>query len=208
MAEGSTRYEDTNGARGLLAAGGVEWMQAGGGVWHGGGAGEPGRARGFQLWLALPPHLELGPSVSLYQSAEDVPLAGPARVLLGSYGGASSAIEAPSEINYLAVRLARGERWQYVPPAGHDVLWIAVGKGAVNTPDRVRHGELAVFAPGQAAVEFVAEADAEFILGSATPHPHDLALGYYSVHTSVEALGRGEQRIAEIRAELVRQGRL
>ena len=112
MAEGSVSYEDTTGARGLLAAGGVEWMQAGGGVCHGGGAGEPGRARGFQLWVALPPHLELGPSVSIYQDIDDVPVAGPARVLLGSHEGASSAIESPSEINYLAVRLTPGERWQ------------------------------------------------------------------------------------------------
>ena len=208
MAEGSTSYEDTNGARGLLAAGGVEWMRAGRGVWHGGGAGKPGRARGFQLWVALPPHLELGPSVSLYQSADEVPVAGPTRVLLGSHEGASSAIASPSEINYLAVRLAPGERWRYVPPAGHDVLWIAIGKGAVNTPDQVKHGELAIFAPGQAAVEFVAEADTEFMLGSAVSHPHDLVLGYYSVHTSAEALAKGEQRIREIRAELVRQGRL
>jgi redox-sensitive bicupin YhaK (pirin superfamily) len=208
MAEGSTSYEDTNGARGLLAAGGIEWMQAGRGVWHGGGMGEPGRARGFQLWVALPPHLELGPSVSLYQDAGDVAVAGPARVLLGSHDGASSAIDSPSEINYLAVRLASGERWRYVPPAGHDVLWIAVGKGAVNTPDRVGHGELAIFAPGQAAVEFVAEADTEFMLGSAVQHPHDLVLGYYSVHSSAEALAKGERRIREIRAELARQGRL
>src|SRR6266853_415754 len=64
VAEGSVRYEDTNGATGLLRAGGIEWMQAGGGVWHGGGAGEPGRTRGFQLWIALPPELELGPSES------------------------------------------------------------------------------------------------------------------------------------------------
>ena len=208
MAEGSTRYEDTNGARGLLAAGGVEWMRAGRGVWHGGGAGEPGRARGFQLWVALPPPLELGPSVSLYQGADDVPMAGPARILLGAHDGARSAIESPSEINYLAVRLARGERWRYAPPAGHEVLWIAVGNGAVETPDRVGRGELAVFAPGEGAVEFVAETDSEFMLGSAVPHPHDLVLGYYSVHTSAEALAEGERRIREIRAELVGQGRL
>ena len=208
MAEGSTSYEDTNGARGLLTAGGVEWMRAGHGVWHGGGAGEPGPARGFQLWVALPPHLELGPSVSLYQGSDEVAVAGPARVLLGSHDGASSAIESPSEINYLAVRLAPGERWRYIPPAGHEVLWIAVGNGAVRTPDRVRRSELAVFAPGEGAVEFVAETDTEFMLGSAVPHPHDLVLGYYSVHTSAEALAKGERRIREIRAELARQGRL
>jgi redox-sensitive bicupin YhaK (pirin superfamily) len=30
IAEGSVRYEDTNGATGLLPAGGIEWMRAGG----------------------------------------------------------------------------------------------------------------------------------------------------------------------------------
>src|SRR5258706_16061634 len=45
LAEGGVKYEDTTGARGVLPAGGVEWMQAGGGVWHGGGTGEPGRTR-------------------------------------------------------------------------------------------------------------------------------------------------------------------
>jgi redox-sensitive bicupin YhaK (pirin superfamily) len=207
MAEGSASYEDTTGARGVLAAGGVEWMQAGGGVWHGAGAGSPGRARGFQLWIALPPHLELGPSVSIYQGADEVSVSGPARVLLGAHEGARSAIEAPSDINYLAVRLAHGERWRYVPPTGHDVLWVAIGKGALRSTDRLGQGELAIFTPGQGAVEFLAEADSEFMLGSAVPHPHDLVLGYYSVHTSADALVKGERRIGEIRSELVRQGR-
>jgi redox-sensitive bicupin YhaK (pirin superfamily) len=207
IAEGSVSYEDTNGAYGLLAAGGVEWTRAGQGVWHGGGAGESGLTRGFQLWVALPPHLELGPPVSIYQDAEDVRVAGPARVLLGAYEGASSAIRAPSEINYLAVRLAPGERWQYQPPAGHDVLWIAVGTGVVRAPDPVSRGELAIFAPGQDAVDFVAEAETEFMLGSAVPHPYELVTGYYSVHTSAGALAMGEQRIREIREKLVRAGR-
>jgi redox-sensitive bicupin YhaK (pirin superfamily) len=207
IAEGSVSYEDTNGAYGLLAAGGVEWTRAGQGVWHGGGAGESGLTRGFQLWVALPPHLELGPPVSIYQDAEDARVAGPARVLLGAYEGASSAIRAPSEINYLAVRLAPGERWQYQPPAGHDVLWIAVGTGVVRAPDPVSRGELAIFAPGQDAVDFVAEAETEFMLGSAVPHPYELVTGYYSVHTSAGALAMGEQRIREIREKLVRAGR-
>jgi redox-sensitive bicupin YhaK (pirin superfamily) len=183
-------------------------MRAGRGVWHGGGGGEAGRVRGFQLWLALPPDLELGTSVSLYQSADDVPVVGPARVLLGSYDGATSAIEAPSDINYLAVRLDPGERWEYRPPAGHEVLWIAVGKGKVRVPERARQGALAIFAPGIEPVEFVAEAETEFVLGSAVPHPHDLVTGRYSVHTSEEALVKGEQRIREIHQELVRAGRL
>ena len=34
IAEGSVRYEDTNGATGLLPAGGIEWTLAGGGVFR------------------------------------------------------------------------------------------------------------------------------------------------------------------------------
>src|SRR4029077_2836758 len=69
IAEGSVRYEDTNGATGLVPADGIEWMRAGGGVWHGGGLDEPGRTRGFQLWIALPPELELGTSGSIHLAA-------------------------------------------------------------------------------------------------------------------------------------------
>jgi redox-sensitive bicupin YhaK (pirin superfamily) len=207
--EGSVGYEDTNGATGLLPAGGVEWMRAGAGVWHGGGVGESGRTRGFQLWIALPPDQELGPSESIYQAPDVIPCDGPARVLLGSYGTATSAIKAPSPINYLAVRLKAGERWRYQPPAEHTVLWAAVGMGSVLIPeDELRQGELVAFNPSNAAIEFKAENDAEFVLGSAVPHDYDLVLGSHSVHTTAKALREAEARIATIQARLVQEGRL
>jgi redox-sensitive bicupin YhaK (pirin superfamily) len=81
--EGSVRYEDTTGAAGFLTAGGVEWFKAAAGAWHGGGAGNSGRSRGFQLWLALPPEQELGPVESIYQKPQDIHASGPASVLLG-----------------------------------------------------------------------------------------------------------------------------
>ena len=208
VAEGSVRYEDTNGAMGLLRAGGIEWMRAGAGVWHGGGVGEPGRTRGFQLWVALPPDLELGPSESVYLAPEVIPQHGPVRVLLGSYGTVTSAIKTPSPMNYLAVRLKGGERWSYQPPAEHTVLWTAVGMGSVLVPDELQQGELVVFRPSSAAIDFEAQSDAEFVLGSATPHDYDLVLGSHSVHTSVEALREAEGRISTIQTGLVQQGRL
>jgi len=199
VAEGSVSYIDPDNVRGTLPAGGVEWMQAGRGMWHGGGLDKAGRTRGFQLWIALPPELELGPTISIYQVPEEVPQNGPARVLLGSYGSVSNAIAPPSPISYLAVRLKAGERWHYKPPAGHTVLWVAIASGVVSAPDELRHGDLAAFEPSSAAVEFEALTDTEFVLGSAAPHTHDLVLGYYSVHTSRQALRDGEAHIASIR---------
>ncbi|WP_243649188.1 pirin family protein [Luteibacter rhizovicinus] len=208
LVEGAVNYIDPDDTRGTLPAGGVEWMQAGRGMWHGGGLDEAGRTRGFQLWIALPPELELGPTFSVYQAPEDVPTDGPARVLLGNYGSASSALKSPSPINYLAVRLKAGERWRYEPPAGHTVLWVAVASGALSAPEELQHGYLAAFEPSNEAVEFEALTDAEFVLGSAVPHEHDLVMGYYSVHTSPEALRDGEAHILSIREHLVQEGRL
>jgi redox-sensitive bicupin YhaK (pirin superfamily) len=208
IAEGSVSYIDPDNVRGVLPAGGVEWMQAGRGMWHGGGLDKAGRTRGFQLWVALPPELELGPTISLYQAPEEVPSIGPARILLGNYGAASNAIPSPSPITYLAVQLKAGERWRYRPPTGHTVLWAAVSSGVLSAPDGLRQGELAAFEPSNEAVDFQALTDAEFVLGSAAPHQHDLVLGYYSVHTSPDALRDGEAHISAIRTRLIEEGRL
>jgi redox-sensitive bicupin YhaK (pirin superfamily) len=208
VAEGMVSFIDPDNVRGTLSAGGVEWMQAGRGMWHGGGLDRVGRTRGFQLWIALPPELELGPATSIYRAREDVPQDGPARVLLGSYGSASSVIVSPSPINYLAVQLKTGERWRYEPPPGHTVLWTAVASGTVSLPDELRHGDLAAFEPSSEAVEFEARTDAEFVLGSAVPHKYELVLGSHSVHTTPAALRDAQAHLSAIRTRLVQEGRL
>ena len=48
--------------------------------------------------------------------------------------------------------------------------------------------------------------DTGFILGSAVKHPYDLVTGYYSVHTSQDALREGESNIAVIGRRLHNQG--
>jgi redox-sensitive bicupin YhaK (pirin superfamily) len=202
LLEGAMVFEETTGRAGVLPAGGVEWMRAGNGVWHT-GAAEPGRVRAFQLWVALPPELENAPSESDYLLPEEVAVVGPARVILGEYGNARSRIAAPP-LSYLHVRLQAGERWTYQPPRGHDVAWIAVAEGELRASSVVGSGEVAIFADSEQAIDFVAEGDSSFVLGSATRHPHELVLGNYSVHTSAEALRRGEAEIRRIGRQLGR----
>ena len=57
-----------------------------------------------------------------------------------------------------------------------------------------------VFEPGETplVLEASGKEDAVFVLGSAVPHPYPLHLGYYSVHTSAQALEAGERRISEL----------
>ncbi len=199
--EGSTTYQETTGAKGVLGPGAVECMRAGGGVWHTGGLSGTDRVLGYQLWVALPSEQELAPAASQYLQREHVPQQGPYRVILGSYQNAHSPISALAGMNYLVVDLKDGEHWQYDPPAGHTVAWVAVHAGKLLTPTAVPQGELVVFEPSTAALSFVAEGATSFVLGSAIPHPHELVLGRYSVHTSPSALAQGEAKIMEILGE-------
>jgi redox-sensitive bicupin YhaK (pirin superfamily) len=205
MAQGDVRYADSTGQAGVLPEGGVEWMQAGGGVWH---AGEPVGDQpglGFQLWVALPAALENVPAFSRYLAPAEVPQVGPVRVLLGQYGAARSVVQAPSEMTYLSVSLMRGERWRYTPPADHTMAWVAVASGRLLATEPIARGELVSFTPSESAIDFVAETDTRFVLGSAVPHPHPLVMGAYSVHTSADALARGEAEIRRIRQQMSAQ---
>jgi hypothetical protein len=87
------------------------------------------------------------------------------------------------------------------------VAWVAVNAGRLDAGGPVGAGELAVFDESDAAIDFVAHGDTAFVLGSAVKHPHELVMGYYSVHTSKAALAQGEAEIQRIGARL-RQERL
>lgn len=209
--EGHMRYHDPHGTSGALGYGGVEWMRAGGGVWHGKemSPGDVSRLQGFQLWLALPPEFENSEPEGRFVEADDMPQAGPAHVIVGAYDGVHSPLSAPAGINYLLVTLQPGESWRYSPPAGHSLGWLALACGELRTADaQVGAGEMVIFEPGQAPIDLEAAGSeaATFVLGSAAPHPYPLHLGYYSVHTSAQALADGERRIEELGRKLREAG--
>ncbi len=205
ITEGNLRFEDADSGKGMIDYGGVEWMRAGGGVWHGKemSVGTSKRIQGFQLWVALPPALENASVDSQYLESSVMPEVGPARVILGTYQGVQSPVRAPAGMNYLLVTLRADESWTYVPPNGHESLWLSVSRGALSAPGLVNAAEMAIFEPGSGAVTLKAlNKDTVFVIGSAEPHPYDLALGNYSVHTNPQALREGEAKIAEIGVRL------
>lgn len=195
---GNMEYQDSTGQSGVLAPGSVEWMSAGGGVWHGGDAALGERVRGFQLWIALPPEEEDNSPHSIYLSSQQMSEYGPARVILGSYGGVTSLITTAASMNYLHVKLQHGHHWSYQPPAGHTIAWVALRHGALRAADSLLRNELVVFEESTGTLEFTAEGDTEFVLGSAVKHPHQLEVGTFSVHTNPTALARGEKEIKRL----------
>jgi redox-sensitive bicupin YhaK (pirin superfamily) len=208
--KGDVHFDDPHAGEGTIAYGGVEWLRAGGGVWHGKelSPGASSHAQGFQLWLALPPELENAPSESQYIEAESMKSVGPAHVIVGAYDGVASPVRSPAGINYLLVTLKPGETWTYQPLPGHSVGWLAIAQGRLDAGERMSAGEMIVFEHSEKPIVLTTdgEKDAVFVLGSAIPHHDALHLGHYSVHTSAEALARGEQRIADLGRALTEAG--
>ena len=76
LLEGQIYYEETSGTKGIIEPRGVEWMRAAGGVWHTGGVAGTARAKGYQLWVALPPEMESIESEAQYLGRRALPVTG------------------------------------------------------------------------------------------------------------------------------------
>jgi redox-sensitive bicupin YhaK (pirin superfamily) len=208
LLDGSLHVVNSKGKPLTLMPGATEWMQAGRGTWHGGPLSTSGVVRGYQLWVALPPEIELAEPFEAYLPADQIPLEGPARVLLGQFNGVESPLPVSMPMTYLHVELNAGEHWRYDPAPGHDVLWIAVYSGSLDAGERVEAGELVVFSESENGVDFVAHDNCGFMLGSAQRSPFEVVEGYYSVHTNAAALQFGELEIARVASQLRVEGRL
>ena len=210
LLRGRSWYEETIHPRGELEQGGVEFFRAAKGAWHTGGPLGAGPVKGFQLWISLPEAQELNQPDSFYLKPEDVPVHGPARIILGSYQGLTSTIPATATINYLDVNLSMGQRWEYLTPADHNVAFVSVSAGTLKTGENemIQEGELVVFNEGGGNLVFEATSDVQFMLGTAVKHPHELHCGSYSVHTSRQALKTGEAEIQRIGTELKAQRKI
>lgn len=191
LLEGKMYFVDSAGRQGTLKEKGVEYMQAGNGVWHTGSLYGDKNVKGFQLWLALPPHLENHDAHSTYLGPDEVKSYGPARIILGEYHGVKSTISYPTNLTYLHVKLKKGERWSFEPKSDHDVAWVALFDGELESEVFSLKGGIHVFEEGNENIPFKAIKDTEFVIASSSKHPHPLFLGPHSVHTNEYSLREG-----------------
>jgi redox-sensitive bicupin YhaK (pirin superfamily) len=200
-------YTDTEGREGVLKAQGMEWMNAGGGAWHRGTILAKGHVTGFQLWLALPPGIEDGPSESLYIAPADVPQVGSVKVLLGEYEGVHSPLKTPSSVNYFDLHLKKSQFFNFSIPPDHRVAWVFVYEGSAVVNQTITQKELLVLGTS-GDLEIKGESDCRLLIGTAVPHPYPLINGGSSVHTNKVSLIRGHQKIAEIGQRLQNEGKI
>ncbi|MBL4688743.1 MAG: pirin family protein [Nannocystaceae bacterium] len=203
------KHVDTGGHAGVLEKGSVQWMAAGGGIWHE-ELYQPsgGTVKGLQLWLTLPPELE-NAAVEYDQAAGSaLPVVDQTRVLSGTFGEASSPIRTAYPFNYFDVSADRA--WTFDPPADHDVIWLYTYEGAaIIGGKKVKPKHLVVFERGPGSIEVLPDGDqVGFVIGTAAASTHPLVVGQFSMHTNEVALAKGLKRIGELREVLQNAGKL
>ena len=161
--EGEFEHEDSAGHHGVLRAGDVQWMTAGGGIVHSEMPSrrlrdEGGRVHGFQIWVNLPARLKL--TRPRYQEirATDIPRAASAdglasvNVIAGAALGARAVIDTHTPIVLQDWSLAPGaDVVSELPPDHGGMVYVFQGEALLgDAGELVRDGQLAVLGPGDA----------------------------------------------------------
>jgi redox-sensitive bicupin YhaK (pirin superfamily) len=126
MLSGRVRHGDSLGNQGVIGAGDLQWMSAGGGIVHEEmPEREEGRLGGFQLWVNLPRARKLSPPRYQEITAATVPLIERpdgvrVRVLAGAFEGVTGPVrDVAADPSYLDVSLLPGTRLTWPVAADH-----------------------------------------------------------------------------------------
>jgi redox-sensitive bicupin YhaK (pirin superfamily) len=143
MLDGHMRHEDSEGNRGDLGPGDVQWMTAARGIIHSEMPQQTaGRMRGFQLWLNLPAAEKMRPAAYRDIPAREIPAVelpggGDARVIAGAFAGARGPIGGrTTEPVFIDIRLPAGSGLELPLPAGHNAFLYAYDGQVSVGPER------------------------------------------------------------------------
>jgi redox-sensitive bicupin YhaK (pirin superfamily) len=178
--EGAVAHRDNAGHAGIIGPGDVQWMTAGGGIFH-----EEYHEQGFthrggsmhmmQLWVNLPRKDKMAPPGYQPITAAQIPRielpdgAGAVRVIAGTYGDARGPAQTFTPMSMLDVSLTAGGRLPVEFPRSHNAMAV-VAKGRVRAgAETAAAGELLVFAHDGERLELTAVEDSHVVILAGEP---------------------------------------
>ncbi|HKO59374.1 MAG TPA: pirin family protein [Thermoanaerobaculia bacterium] len=179
--DGAIEHGDSQGNRGRIGPGDVQWMTAGSGVIHSEMPSaeirrDGGRLHGFQLWVNLPRRDKMMPPRYQELRAAKIPTATSAdgkatvTVIAGESLGTRATIDTRTPIMYLHVRLAPGARFAQTVPEAYNAFAFVISGAATFGGDRLaRENDTVIFDRDGDAVEIATELGAELLLIGGVP---------------------------------------
>jgi quercetin 2,3-dioxygenase len=197
--EGRLEHKDSQGNRGLLGPGDVQWMTAGDGIVHSELPApelleKGGRMHGLQLWVNLPRvDKRMAPRYQDIASGR-IPEAGlpdgagKVRVIAGRFADKEAVIETRTPITYLHAVLAPQGKVTLPVPSGHSAFVYIIDGGATVGGEAAAAHHLVLLAPEAGEIALVAgAAGASAILVTGKPLREPVARwGPFVMNTQAE----------------------
>jgi redox-sensitive bicupin YhaK (pirin superfamily) len=185
MLEGAVEHGDSQGNRGRISAGDVQWMTAGSGVIHSEMPSaelrrDGGRMHGFQLWVNLPRRDKMMKPRYQELRAAEIPTATSAdgnvtvTVIAGQSLDTRATIDTRTPIIYLHVRLAAGARFaQSIPPEYNAFAFLIGGEATFGDrlalENNARENDMVLFDRDGDEVSMTSATGAELLLIAGIP---------------------------------------
>lgn len=194
MLSGAVRHTDSMGNTGVIGAGDMQWMTAGGGILHEEMpqlVSEP--LNGFQLWVNLPARLKMCKPRYQEISSAAIPMATPEdgveiRVIAGEVAGVRGPVsEIAADPAYFDVHLAPGKGYTFTVENDHTALaYLYDGFGTLGETG-IAATRLVVFGSGVLINVTAGEKGARFLLISGKPLGEPIArYGPFVMNTQEE----------------------
>jgi redox-sensitive bicupin YhaK (pirin superfamily) len=209
MLAGAVKHRDSSGNSGIIRAGDVQWMTAGGGIMHEEMPQlEGGHLDGFQLWVNLPARLKM--SKPRYQEivSQDIPSVERdngvrIRVIAGTVGDVHGSVkEIAADPTYLDISVPANSSFTHSIPKGHTAFaYVFAGEGIFGITDdddgkQVTAPRLVVFDDGDRVQISASEKGVRFLLISGKPLNEPIArYGPFVMNTEEEI----EQALLDLR---------
>ena len=155
--EGAFEHKDSQGNKGKLFSGDVQWMTAGSGVIHSEMPEEEftkngGRLHGFQLWVNLPKKDKMIKPRYQDISSKKIPIVlsedekVTIKIIAGQSMGKNAMIDTKIPILYLHLSMKPGSKFvQEIPSDYNAFVYVARGKGLFGEEKKIAKKEQAVF---------------------------------------------------------------
>lgn len=209
MLAGAVKHRDSSGNSGIIKAGDVQWMTAGGGIMHEEMPQlEGGRLDGFQLWVNLPARLKMSDPRYQEVDSESIPTVRRdngvrIRVIAGTVDDLQGSVtEIAADPTYLDAFVPANTTFIHPIAAGHTAFaYVYAGDAAFGVTEdedgkRVSAPHLVVFGEGDAVQIRTAGDDARFLLISGKPLNEPIArYGPFVMNTEAEI----EQALSDLR---------
>jgi hypothetical protein len=193
MLAGRMEHQDNHGNRGVVEAGGVQWMTAGKGIIHSEmPAQEAGLMRGFQFWLNLPSAQKMNAPKWVDFAPTDIPIwqgdGVGVKIIAGKFEGLDGVIQRDVTQPMILDLVFESDVFQLIPiiTGHHAFVYVYDGEASISG-QRIVSPQMAVLNMAGDGVMLVGKAGARLLVVSAMPLNEPIAVnGPFVMNTQAE----------------------